>query len=708
MRSFRSPGPTSSGRSAVGNDLTKTDSATLWSAGASSVESLTGDGYVEFTTGETTTVKMAGLGNGDSDQHYADIAFAIRLKANGGLAVFESGTLVFTGGTYAAGDRLRVQVLGGVVTYWHNGAVFYTSSAAPPAFPLVADTSLLTPGATIDDAVIEDLRFWRSVRNAGAAGNDLVKTNPNSSWNAGAISIATLPGDGFVQFTTGENTTDKMAGLSNGNDGPGYADIEFGVFLRSSGRFTIYEAGVNRGGFGNYVAGDVFRVQVVGGVVSYWRNGHLVYTSAVAPTFPLLLDSALKTPGATIEGAQVFAGLGEEMCVAQAQVMTGEQFPGNEFGWRSLGYSVDAAPGILVAGAVDSSPPRAVIYRQGAAGWEVEQELTRTDGPNEGYAANVETDGQTIAVSQSHPTYIIGPVFVYRHDGQEWAEEGLPCSFTMGPDVAVRGDLLVAGHSQHAGGGSARVFRRGSSGWSLEGVLPGAGGFGDSVAIGGDRIFVGAPLSDTMGIQAGAVYVYRRGAPTSTAPTCSKPTPGPWELEAVLHPSNSQPHDWFGRDIQATGAGTQVLVGNRQFGTFGPNGEDVPNGPGTVHQFTLTSQGWKETFKFDLSQSPTDPLYEGAEFGKFIGLGGPDPDAPSFVVIGAGSADAAWVFRHIGGGSWSEVARIEDLNNLHPDSGVRVSATDDSAILATPKRRVGGNGNVGAVYDFDVTDCPSP
>jgi hypothetical protein len=692
------------GASAVGSDLTKTATTTLWNAGASSVESLPGDGYVEFSTGETTTDKMAGLGNGDSDQGYADIAFAIRLNSNGGIAVFESGTQAYQGGTYAAGDRLRVQARGGVITYWKNGAVFYTSAASSPSFPLVVDTSLRTPGATLTSVEIEDLRFWQSARNVVTAGNDVVKLDATTSWNAGAVSIATLSGDGFVQFTTGENTTDKVAGLSNGNDGPGYADIDFGVRLNASGRFAVFEGGDSRGGFGSYVAGDVFRVQVESAVVTYWKNGILFYTSAAAPSFPLLLDTALRTPGATIERVQVFAGLGDAVCVAQAQVMTGLEFPGNESGWRSLGYSVDAAPGLLVAAAKHSGPPRVVVYRQGASGWEVEQELTRNDGgPSYEYADHVETDGQVIAVSGLAGNLTSGRVFVYRHDGQAWVDDGsLPCSASIGGDVAVRGDLLAAGPADSFNGVGVTVFRREATGWVLDGRLP----QGTAVAMGGDRIFVGAPLDSTAGTLAGAVYVYRRGA-TADPPTCGNPTAGPWQLEAVLHPSNSQPRDWFGADVQATASGTEVLVGNIQFGTFGPEGESLPNGPGTVHQFTLTDQGWRETFKFDRPPKASDQLPVDSEFGKFIGLGGPDPDSPSFVVIGAGSEDAAWIFRHVGGGSWSLVKRIGHLPQP-AEPGVRVAATDDSAIVATPYWGSTDGGNIGAVYDFDVLACPAP
>jgi len=52
---------------------------------------------------------------------------------------------------------------------------------------------------------------------------------------------------------------------------------------------------VTRGTFGTFVSGDHLRVAVEGGVVRYYRNGTLLYTSSVTPAYPLLVDSAVGT-----------------------------------------------------------------------------------------------------------------------------------------------------------------------------------------------------------------------------------------------------------------------------------------------------------------------------------------------------------------------------------------------------------------------------
>ena len=49
---------------------------------------------------------------------------------------------------------------------------------------------------------------WTDTVGVSAAGNDLTKTAPQTAFNAGAVSVESLSGDGFVEFTTGEATTD--------------------------------------------------------------------------------------------------------------------------------------------------------------------------------------------------------------------------------------------------------------------------------------------------------------------------------------------------------------------------------------------------------------------------------------------------------------------------------------------------------------------
>ena len=142
------------GATASGNSLTKTAALGWNNAGAVSTQQIaSGDGYVEFTASETTTYRMLGLSNGNTNTDYTDIDFGIDEYGNGQIAVYEAGVLKGTFGTYVPGDVLRVAVVSGVVKYSKNGVVFYTSTKAP-VYPLLVDSALYNTGATLNNAMI--------------------------------------------------------------------------------------------------------------------------------------------------------------------------------------------------------------------------------------------------------------------------------------------------------------------------------------------------------------------------------------------------------------------------------------------------------------------------------------------------------------------------------------------------------------------------
>jgi hypothetical protein len=257
---------------------------------------------------------MFGLSKGNANFSYGEIAFAIYLASAARLHVYEKGVFRGSFGGYAAGDRLRVSVTGGVVRYWRNGAVFYTSSVAP-AYPLLVDTSLHTTGATVINATLSgnwsasgQAIVWTSAAGVSVSGNTLTKTSVNGWGNAGAVSTKSLgSGDGFVELTARETTTHRMLGLSKGNTNLAFGEIAFGLYLAAGATLHVYEKGAYRGGFGAYAAGDRLRVSVTGRVVRYSRNGIIFYTSTVAPAYPLLVDTALYTTGATLANVTVSA-----------------------------------------------------------------------------------------------------------------------------------------------------------------------------------------------------------------------------------------------------------------------------------------------------------------------------------------------------------------------------------------------------------------
>lgn len=122
-----------------------------------------GDGYAQVTVDATNTYKMFGLDTDDSSQSYTDIEYALYLKGDGLLYVYESGLNKQPNanglGPYAIGDVLRVSVEYDValgrqaVKYYRNSALLYTSSVTP-TYPLRLDTSINSPRAWLKDAFL--------------------------------------------------------------------------------------------------------------------------------------------------------------------------------------------------------------------------------------------------------------------------------------------------------------------------------------------------------------------------------------------------------------------------------------------------------------------------------------------------------------------------------------------------------------------------
>lgn len=149
--------------------------------------------------------------------------------------------------------------------------------------------------------------FWISVVGADAGDDSLVKTSPVAAWgDSGAVSSRTIDsGDGALEFSTSENQLGKAVGLSNGDTNQNFTDIDFCLVLGANRKVSVFEKGIALQVIGNYLSDDVFRIEITSGVVRYLRNGLVIFTSLQAPVYPILVDAALFSPGATIKNVSL-------------------------------------------------------------------------------------------------------------------------------------------------------------------------------------------------------------------------------------------------------------------------------------------------------------------------------------------------------------------------------------------------------------------
>jgi hypothetical protein len=217
-----------------------------------------------------------------------------------------------------AGLLLSLCVTGLVIAKWKSSrgasGTGVSLSPAPPGMPangpskeyIYAGGRILAseeapPPATLTTENV----LWTDVAGATASGNSLTKNVADGWGNSGAVSTRFLSsGDGYLEFIANPNTGYWMCGLTSHHINHNYPDIDFGFYIPGGETIRIYEAGVQK-----YVStvsvgvNDHFKVSLEGGVVKYYRNGALMYTSSVPPSYPLQADATLWSSSSTVSNA---------------------------------------------------------------------------------------------------------------------------------------------------------------------------------------------------------------------------------------------------------------------------------------------------------------------------------------------------------------------------------------------------------------------
>ena len=74
--------------------------------------------------------------------------------------------------------------------------------------------------------------------------------------------------------------------------------------MLANGEAAIFELGVYRTEV-LYTSGDVFRIAIEGGVVRYYKNELLFYTSLVRPIYPLITSAWIDQLNGTVTNAVI-------------------------------------------------------------------------------------------------------------------------------------------------------------------------------------------------------------------------------------------------------------------------------------------------------------------------------------------------------------------------------------------------------------------
>ena len=215
--------------------LSKTASTSVWDAGAFSSQSFTGVGYVQIEASETTTARAVGLSNTNANALLTSINYALYLKADGSLEVYENGVSRGIVGTYQTGDQLRVARLAdGKVQYQRRNTTtgLYEKIGTLPetvsslTTSLSADTAFYSSGATLrgvlisSGGVVAQAVNWVSQTGVAVGG---LGTISQASF-ADTLLSADLNGDGkadliWVKADTAGKATGNVLSVLNTSTG---------------------------------------------------------------------------------------------------------------------------------------------------------------------------------------------------------------------------------------------------------------------------------------------------------------------------------------------------------------------------------------------------------------------------------------------------------------------------------------------------------
>lgn len=303
-----------------GGSLTKSSGCDgCFDASASSQQAIDGttDSGLRFIAAHDPLLAV-GLSKSANATSLDAIDFAIRPQ--GGYAEVRESGVYRKDIAFNDGDEFRILIQGTTVRYLKNNAPFYVSSVAP-SYPLYAAALIASAGGTVSSAQMFGVSgtggdggggddgggggvTWGSTQNVTVDGAQIVKTSGcDGCFDASAIGADQIEGDGFLEFTVDDTAPLLMAGLTSAFTSGDPSSIDFGIRLQG-GDAEIREHGIYKTDV-LFHTGDIFRISVTGGVVTYALNGAVFYSSDVAPSGPVFAAIAIASAGGSVSNVSI-------------------------------------------------------------------------------------------------------------------------------------------------------------------------------------------------------------------------------------------------------------------------------------------------------------------------------------------------------------------------------------------------------------------
>ena len=210
-----------------------------------------------------------------------------------------------------------------------------------------------------------------------------------------------------------------------------------------------------------------------------------------------------------------------------------------------------------------SAQGAAYVFIRTGGMWSQQQKLIASDGMLFSmFGWSVDLNGDTAAISANgHDSK--GAAYIFTRSGSNWSEGPkliAPDTITgdqFGESIAISGDSVAVGAlMKDSGRGAAYVFTRDGASWGLQQKLTSPDGmpndhFGLSVSISGDVIAVGAPFDDIgTTTDQGSLHIFsRRGSVWSWERQLTEPLPTPTLRLGVESPSGGLSAGIFGYSV---------------------------------------------------------------------------------------------------------------------------------------------------------------
>ncbi|MEY3229949.1 MAG: hypothetical protein RL689_36 [Planctomycetota bacterium] len=342
----------------------------------------------------------------------------------------------------------------------------------------------------------------------------------------------------------------------------------------------------------------------------------------------------------------------------------------------------------------------ATIFVRSGSTWAQQAQLTATGGaPQDRFGSAVAILGDTAVVGAFSDDVGAnvdqGTATVFARSGSAWAQQtqltaaGAGFSYhNFGWSVSLSGETLaVATRNQLMNGvsqGSAVIFTRSGASWTRQATLtaPDAAAgdeFGESVAVSGDMVAVGAQYDDIgASVDVGSAWIFSRVGSRWIGP------------DLKLLSGDGRWNDQFGWSIAVSG--DTAIVG-APFDDVGANNEQ-----GSAYVFTKSGSAWVQQAQLIAAGGMATDYFgrSVAISGDTAIVGAPDDDVGSNVDQGS-----AYVFTR-SGSTWTERAHLTDFAGSTSDKfGRSVAISGETVMVGTPWYDVGSNVNQGVVHVFN-------